>query len=723
MYSQPKKAAFKHFNCEWRSIVPRHCHHVTSEEAKARRQIGQIATRTNVEKRDNDDHHLPLQLRPSDIDTGSMSSPPPPFAIPSSPTDSPAPSTSASSRPPSLQTHKPKRPSHGRGPLLRTPSAGLSPSYSPALPDADEQTPLLHGDSRSEGVRGHDEGDVEAGEKRQSKHRILAWTMRITLLFFLSFLILLIPILHLSIGQLMFKPPTEALNVQWTDSSSLELLGAGKGRAEVLVRGVGVRISSDSLPLLFRLALKAGIGEEGSKAEVEAYDLSAAVYLSGQSEGTDGKEVASLKVLDCPPIEIGREQSIDLRVEVTTGRGAKEAIEEVVELVKSGGGDLKGRVVGKQGGVKVRGWKLGVKGWGIDVKGEVPALPPLPEPASLLRLVSYDFKMVNSTKGTDTQLQSLGLDSSTIKEKLISLTARGILLNPLHPSTTFSKNLPPFLRNLQSSDLMFLGHGHSVPDFLLARVATIPFTFDNSQKEINLTISGWVEPIEPSKEVENVVSRFLSRYLRRQPNEVVFRYDSAKRSPGKNVPPDFVVDVLKRQELRYDFPGAQERLHLLEHVKIEDMKLSLGKAGTEIRASGWVKGFLNLPAALKSFEPQTDITAIWPDIYVYDGEPPQKSANDKYPPEPTPENAFGRLRTPDFAPATTTHRYDEDGKLSWKDEEIFSAAFVSKVIFGKGTQAGIKGKADVRVAIEGITKSGLAVKGVDVQGSFFVGKK
>ncbi|KAH8922677.1 hypothetical protein BT69DRAFT_1350733 [Atractiella rhizophila] len=665
-------------------------------------------------------------------------------------TDSPAPSTSASSRPPSLQTHKPKRPSHGRGPLLRTPSAGLSPSYSPALPDADEQTPLLHGDSTSEGVRGHDEGDVEAGEKRQSKHRILAWTMRITLLFFLSFLILLIPILHLSIGQLMFKPPTEALNVQWTDSSSLELLGAGKGRAEVLVRGVGVRISSDSLPLLFRLALKAGIGEEGSKAEVEAYDLSAAVYLSGQSEGTDGKEVASLKVLDCPPIEIGREQSIDLRVEVTTGRGAKEAIEEVVELVKSGGGDLKGRVVGKQGGVKVRGWKLGVKGWGIDVKGEVPALPPLPEPASLLRLVSYDFKMVNSTKGTDTQLQTLGLGSSMIKEKLISLTARGILLNPLHPSTTFSKNLPPFLRNLQS--LRFdvpwtfpFGvyfpippvDGHSVPDFLLARVATIPFTFDNSQKEINLTISGWVEPIEPSKEVENVVSRFLSRYLRRQPNEVVFRYDSAKRSPGKNVPPDFVVDVLKRQELRYDFPGAQERLHLLEHVKIEDMKLSLGKAGTEIRASGWVKGFLNLPAALKSFEPQTDITAIWPDIYVYDGEPPQKSANDKYPPEPTPENAFGRLRTPDFAPATTTHRYDEDGKLvsevrTYLEDiplevlegrgDIFRG-FVSKVIFGKGTQAGIKGKADVRVAIEGITKSGLAVKGVDVQGSFFVGKK
>ncbi|KAH8914161.1 hypothetical protein BT69DRAFT_1358365 [Atractiella rhizophila] len=377
-----------------------------------------------------------------------MSSLPLPFAIPSSPTDSPAPQRR---HPPSLQTHRPKRPFHGHGPLLRTPSAGLSPSYSPALPDADEQTPLLHRDSRSES-QSHTEGDVEAGEKRQLNHRILAWTMRITVLFFLSFLPL--------------DPHPSPLNWAGHVQASYRSAGCTMDRF-ILVGAIRHRKG-----LIRGIALKAGIGEEGSKAEVEAYDLSAAVYLSGQSEGTNGKEVASLRL-------------IDLRVEVTTGSGAEEAIEEVAEVVKRGGGNLKGRVVGKRGGVKFLHYhyfqsQLRYSGW------------------------FYDFKMVNSTKGTDTQLQSLGLDSSMIKEKLISLTARGILLNPLHPSTNFSRNLPPFLRNLQS--LRFdvpwtfpFGvyypipsvDGHSVPDFLLALVATIPFTFDNSQKEINLTISSY----------------------------------------------------------------------------------------------------------------------------------------------------------------------------------------------------------------------------------------
>lgn len=220
------------------------------------------------------------------------------------------------------------------------------------------------------------------------------------------------------------------------------------------------------------------------------------------------------------------------------------------------------------------------------------------------------------------------------------------------------------------------------------------------------------------------------------------RYD-AEESDLPHRLPKFVAAVARNVTVPISFPGSTRTEPLFKDLQIEGMKIRLssslassneedvdamlqaGECEPDLLCSGRVVGEINLPEEMSALSSLINIQTIWPDILVYDGEPPADrrrymapfpSITADYPPSPLPANAFSRLHTLDFLNSTTLHSpRNSTHPAATKISAVFVDAplyllegragvfqrFIGKVIFGR-----------VRVGIRGLTNAGVVVKGL-----------
>lgn len=211
--------------------------------------------------------------------------------------------------------------------------------------------------------------------------------------------------------------------------------------------------------------------------------------------------------------------------------------------------------------------------------------------------------------------------------KDVTVHALATVINPVPPIMNLTIPPLPFIISLP-------GENHSsVP---IASVHTDPFTL--THPNITLTISGSVLPFPPPPSTS--ISAFLSRYLSLEPNPV---------SVACPLFPSFVVDM--------EFPAPSSKPQILRNVTIHDMKIKPNSASTGFLASGSVFARVVLP---KGMNLTLDVTRVFPDVLVYDGEVhelptlllPQQNDEEELP-DPLPERAFGHIRPEDWLEATS----------------------------------------------------------------------
>lgn len=221
-------------------------------------------------------------------------------------------------------------------------------------------------------------------------------------------------------------------------------------------------------------------------------------------------------------------------------------------------------------------------------------------------------------------LQSFGVESEA---KDVTVHALATVINPVPPIMNLTVPPLPFIISLHDEN-----HS-SVP---IASVHTDPFTL--THPNITLTISGSVLPLPPPPSTS--ISAFLSRYLSLEPNPV---------SVACPLFPSFVVDM--------EFPAPSSKPQILRNVTIHDIKIKPNSASTGFLASGSVFARIVLP---KGMDLTLDVTRVFPDVLVYDGEVhelptlllPQQNDEEELP-DPLPERAFGHIRPEDWLEATS----------------------------------------------------------------------
>jgi hypothetical protein len=106
-----------------------------------------------------------------------------------------------------------------------------------------------------------------------------------------------------------------------------------------------------------------------------------------------------------------------------------------------------------------------------------------------------------------------------------------------------------------------------------------------------------------------------------------------------------------------EFPAPSSKPQILRNVTIHDMKIKPNSASTGFLASGSVFARIVLP---KGMNLTLDVTRVFPDVLVYDGEVhelptlllPQQNDEEELP-DPLPERAFGHIRPEDWLGATS----------------------------------------------------------------------
>jgi hypothetical protein len=163
-------------------------------------------------------------------------------------------------------------------------------------------------------------------------------------------------------------------------------------------------------------------------------------------------------------------------------------------------------------------------------------------------------------------------------------------------------------------------------------------------------------------------------------------------------------------------------------------------------ASGIVIAEISLPPGMEPVE--VDISAVRPDILVFDGPPPDDDDNevkgtagldddeDGDGNEEYPARAFGHIKPEDYL-HSTSERYVNPEHPDWivvkaPMEDIpveilhgrdgVMRAFVSKVVFKGGALAGIKGQADVNVKVKGVGGE-VGLGGLPVRGEVWIGRQ
>ncbi|SCV73724.1 BQ2448_6154 [Microbotryum intermedium] len=426
-----------------------------------------------------------------------------------------------------------------------------------------------------------------------------------------------------------------------------------------------------------------------------------------------------------------------------------------------------------------------------QLAGNVPSIPIASDPTSFIEVVSYDFA---EQPGSDPNTTVMGLIArARLTNPLSNATEQGLIpafewgmpfrlpldvLLPTPPAT-----VPPLAPVAQYTD--------RDEGILLAKVEVAPFHFAVGQETSEVFLSGHLiradshnNRSDQHKELSRALSRFLARYLDGKKNQVLIGYDTKanKRSSGDDklapYPPSAFAGLVEDMTVPLTVSGSQGKMQLFKNLKIEDMKIKLSGmyrqlahaasiwgsgAGDEqegdLLCSGRVIGEIDLPPQFKKVERTLDVSGIWPDVYIYDGDLPQASrlrrrdqvifgANDlvgqeievkasRYPPTPTPANAFARLHPSSLivastirVPANRTHNATTLISATFTDAPLFVLAgrgdvfrrFVGKIIFGgpgAKAKAGVRGISSATLGLGGW--GWIAVEGLPVEGEFWVG--
>ncbi|SGY25874.1 BQ5605_C018g08676 [Microbotryum silenes-dioicae] len=426
-----------------------------------------------------------------------------------------------------------------------------------------------------------------------------------------------------------------------------------------------------------------------------------------------------------------------------------------------------------------------------QVAGTVPVLPAASDPASLIEVLFYD---IAEQPGPDPNTTVMGLTArARLTNPVANATERGEIpafawgmpfrlpmdvLLPTPPAT-----VPPLAPGAK--------YAERDEGILLAKVEVAPFHFAAGQETSIVSLSGHliradsrIERSDKDKELSGALSRFLARYLDGKKNQILVRYDvkanDCNSPDGKLAPfpPRIVAGLVEDVTVPLIFPGSQEKMQLFKNLKIEDMKIKLsgmyrplahalslwGKGeGDEpegdLLCSGRVVGEIDLPPQFKKVEMFLDVNGIWPDVYVYDEDLPQPvrlrrrdqvifGAHDlvgqevavkasRYPPNPTPANAFARLHPSSLivastihVPANRTHNATTLISANFTDAPLFLLPgrgdvfrrFVGKIIFGgpgAKARAGVRGVSAATLGVGGL--GSIAVEGLPVEGEFWVG--
>lgn len=251
-----------------------------------------------------------------------------------------------------------------------------------------------------------------------------------------------------------------------------------------------------------------------------------------------------------------------------------------------------------------------------------------------------------------------------------------------------------------------------------------------SSKSIDISMAGNVTVAQGGAAMEN----FLRSFLRGKDFPIVVK--GLDRVPDEShlpAPPQWVLETLPSVSLNLIFPGPKPKPEVIKSVTIEGMQIS--EANGQVVASGTVVAIIKLPKGFQSVN--VNVTAIKPDVFVYDGPLDDASDDDddedgRPDPENPPERAFGLIAPDYYLDSNTTAVDDEPGSFTVRAAfvdmplEVLDGrqgvfrSFVSKVLFSGGATAGIGGVADIKADL-GVGED-LSVAGLPVHGEFWVGR-
>ncbi|KAF8237573.1 hypothetical protein L208DRAFT_1388954 [Tricholoma matsutake] len=331
------------------------------------------------------------------------------------------------------------------------------------------------------------------------------------------------------------------------------------------------------------------------------------------------------------------------------------------------------------------------------VRVEIPSLPGLPPPGDNLPFPSVSDLVT---------LTSFNVFSQT--NKLI-LRASATVIDPAPPEIIMTTPSIPFVVSLPSISNPL----SSIP---VASVSTAPFSL--THPNITLDISGHALPLATKS--AGALSSFLTRYLSGESNPILIS------SP-----------LISNLSIDTVFPAPNPRPQVLQDVTIRNMKI---KPGTPFLASGTVSARIVLP---KGINIDLNVSRLFPDVLIFDGEVPDSEPGTVPPPtplpDPLPERAFGHIRPDEWLPASCESEVPREGEGA-----VFAVAanivdaplevlpgrqkafsdFVRKVIFSSGAIAGIQGVVAVSVKVNGLRHDGeIELHGLPVKGRVPVGKK
>ncbi|KAH9810348.1 hypothetical protein DFH28DRAFT_985623 [Melampsora americana] len=294
----------------------------------------------------------------------------------------------------------------------------------------------------------------------------------------------------------------------------------------------------------------------------------------------------------------------------------------------------------------------------------VPELPPILEnPTQLVRIDGYSFFPLASTADPDDPTH-LGIRATaSIPNPLAQSEYLSHLdLNmdvpwqfPLQVFLKLPSESEPDLVTVRSSgfnDINTMSAGMN--GVLMASAMTVPFRVNQSEERLSLTIEGsLVKQSEDgnatAQTLSGPLSEFLDRFLKGLSTNVSIRYDNGRIGHDESVhlsdqpvltqltpsqtkfllddedplpskpPPPFLESLLAPLDVLLPFPGTSET-QILQNITIKDMSFSL--SGTTMICSGLVHGVLALPEEMSSLSDMLNITEIFPEVLVFDGDLP-----------------------------------------------------------------------------------------------------
>lgn len=255
---------------------------------------------------------------------------------------------------------------------------------------------------------------------------------------------------------------------------------------------------------------------------------------------------------------------------------------------------------------------------------------------------------------------------------------------------------------------------------LLAAGVVEPFKIPSSSKHFDVSINATVQRTDnASTDLSRSLSAFVTRFVSGENNTAIVSFDPS--SPFAASLPSFLVPLIRDVEVQYAVPGLPpDERELLKDLQIKDMKVHGSEDGSGgFQVDGIMEGRIVFPEGMgmDALEDPLNITAVWPDILLYDNLPPASDPDNpddddgKMPPSPLPLNAFARFRTTDFTPAETVKL--QDGTTIMRAHvknvpfEVLRAdvlrRWIAKIVFsgGKGVRTGIKGVSQARATLRG----------------------